>query len=97
MGEEAFRYDPGHYLISTVVLPVMSNVIEATEKRPYLGFQLNLDATLLAAVMMESGIKTKKSDASVKAMNVSPTDTDLLDAALKLIRLLDTPDEIKFL
>lgn len=97
LGEEAFRYDPGHYLISTVVLPVVSNVIEVTEKRPYLGFQLNLDATLLAAVMMESGIKTKKSDASVKAMNVSPTDTDLLDAALKLIRLLDTPDEIKFL
>jgi len=30
-------------------------------------------------------------------MNVSPTDADLLDAALKLIRLLDTPDEIKFL
>jgi hypothetical protein len=97
LGEEAFRYDPGHYLISTVVLPVVSNVIEATEKRPYLGLQLNLDARLLAAVMMESGIKTKKSDASVKAMNVSPTDTDLLDAALKLIRLLDTPDEIKFL
>jgi len=47
--------------------------------------------------MMESGTKTKKSDESVKAMNVSPTDTDLLEAALKLIRLLDTPDEIKFL
>jgi len=30
-------------------------------------------------------------------MNVSPTDADLLDAALKLIRLLDTPDEINFL
>lgn len=85
--QEAFRYDPGHYLISTVVLPIESNVIEATEKRPYLGSQLNLDATLVASVMMESGIKTKKSDASVKAMNVSPTDTDLLDAALKLIRL----------
>ena len=97
LGEEAFRYDPGHYLISTVVLPVVSNVIEATEKRPYLGFQLNLAATVVASVMMESGIETKKSDAGIKAMNVSPTDADLLDAALKLIRLLDTPDEIKFL
>jgi AraC-like DNA-binding protein len=97
LGEEAFRYDPGHYLISTVVLPVVSNVVEATEEHPYLGFQLNLDPTVVASVMMESGIETKKSDASVKAMNVSPTYADLLDAALKLIRLLDTPDEIMFL
>ena len=97
LGEERFRYDPGHYLISTVVLPVVANVVEATEERPYLGVQLHLDAAVVAAVMMESGVKPKKSDASVKAMNVSPTDPDLLDATLKLVRLLDTPDEIKFL
>jgi AraC-like DNA-binding protein len=97
LGEEAYRYDPGHYLISTVVLPVVSNVVEATEKEPYLGFQLHLDPTVVASVMMESGIEAKQSDASVKAMNVSPTHADLLDAALKLIRLLDTPDEIEFL
>ena len=97
LGEEAFRYDPGHYLISTVALPIVSNIVEASEAHPYLGFQLNLDAAVVASVMMESGIETKKSNASVKAMNVSPTHADLLDAALKLIRLLDTPDEIKFL
>jgi hypothetical protein len=34
LGEEAFRYDPGHYLISTVVLPVVSNVVEASEEQP---------------------------------------------------------------
>ena len=97
LGEEAFRYDPGHYLISTVALPIVSNIIEASEAHPYLGFQLHLDAAVVASVMMESDIETKKMDASVKAINVSPTNADLLDAALKLIRLLDTPDEIKFL
>src|SRR6266436_2525372 len=60
LGEETFRYDPGHYLISTVVLPIVSNVVEATEEHPYLGFQLNLNATVVASVMMESGIETKK-------------------------------------
>ncbi|HEX6729951.1 MAG TPA: AraC family transcriptional regulator, partial [Pyrinomonadaceae bacterium] len=97
LGEETFRYDPGHYLISTVVLPVVANVVEASGEHPYLGFQLHLDPGVVATVMMESGIKTKRSEANVKAMNVSPTDPDLLDAALKLIRLLDRPDEIKFL
>jgi AraC-like DNA-binding protein len=97
LGEEVFRYDPGHYLISTVVLPIVSQVVEASEEGPYLGFQLNLDATVVASVMMESGIEIKKRDASVKAMDVSPIDADLLDAVVKLARLLDTPDEIKFL
>ena len=97
LGEEAFRYDPGHYLISTVVLPVVSQVVEASEEKPYLGFQLYLDPTLVGSVMMESGIETKKTGASAKAMNVSPIENELLEAALKLMRLLDTPDEMKFL
>jgi AraC-like DNA-binding protein len=97
LGEEAFRYDPGHYLISTVVLPVVSQVVEASEEKPYLGFQLYLDPAVVASVMMESGIETKKTGASAKAMNVSPIEDELLEAALKLVRLLDTPIEMKFL
>lgn len=97
LGEQVFRYDPGHYLISTVVLPVVSQVVEASEEKPYLGFQLHLDPAVVASVIMESGIETKKSETSVTAMNVSPTHADLLDAVLKLVRLLDTPDELKFL
>src|SRR6476469_2671752 len=54
LGEETFRYDPGHYLISTVVLPVVSQVVEASEEKPYLGFQLSLDPTVVAEVLMES-------------------------------------------
>ncbi len=97
LGDEVFRYDPGHYLIATVVLPVISQVVEASEEKPYLGFQLNLDPTIVASVMMESGIEIKKSEAHVKAMNVGPIEDELLDAALKLMKLLDTPDEMKFL
>jgi AraC-like DNA-binding protein len=97
LGDEVFPYDPGHYLISTIVLPIVSNVVEASDEEPYLGFQLNLDASVVASVMMESSIEVKKGDSSVKAMNVSPIDADLLDAALKLVRLLDKPHEIKFL
>ena len=97
LGDEVFRYDPNHYLIATVDLPVVTRVVEASDEEPYLGFQLYLDATVVASVMMESGIEIKKSDASVKAMDVSPIDADLLDAVVKLARLLDTPDEIKFL
>jgi AraC-like DNA-binding protein len=97
LGDEVFRYDSGHYLISSVDLPIVSHVAEASEERPYLSFRLNLEASIVASVVMESGIATKKSEAGVKAMDVSPIDADLLDAIVKLARLLDTPDEMKFL
>lgn len=97
LGEEVFRYDPGHYLIYTVDLPLTFQVEEASKERPYLGFRLNLDSALVASVMMESGIEPKKGDVSMKAMDVSPMDANLLDAVVRLVRLLDAPVEGKVL
>ena len=97
LGEEVFHYDPGHYLIYTIDLPLTFRVEEASQERPYLGFRLNLDSALVASVMMESGIEAKKGDVSLKAMDVAPTDADLLDAVVRLVRLLDAPVERKVL
>jgi AraC-like DNA-binding protein len=97
LGEELFRYDPGHYLIFTVDLPVVFQVEEASKERPYLGLRINLDSSLVASIIMESGIEMKKGDASVKAMDVSPMDADMLDAVVRLVRLLDAPVECKVL
>ena len=97
LNDDVFRYDSGHYLISTLDLPIVSHIAEASAEKPYLSFRLNLDPSIVASVMMESGIEIKKSDSQIKAMDVSTIDADLLDAALKLSRMLDTPDEIKFL
>jgi AraC-like DNA-binding protein len=93
LGEELFRYDPGHYLIFTVDLPVVFQVKVASKERPYFGLRLNLDSSLVASVMMESGIEIKKGGASVKAMGVSRTDAHMLDAVVRLVRLLDAPVE----
>jgi AraC-like DNA-binding protein len=91
LGEEVFRYDSGHYLIYTVDLPLTFQVEEASKQRPYLGFRLNLDAALVASVMVESGIEPKKGNAGLMAMDVSPLDANLLDAVVRLVRLLDAP------
>jgi AraC-like DNA-binding protein len=97
LGEEVFRYDPGHYLIFTVDLPLTFQVEEASKDRPYLGLRLNLDPSLVASVVMESGIEPKRGDARLKAMNVGATDANLLDAIVRLVRLLDAPFERKVL
>ena len=97
LGEEVFRYDPEHYMIYTVDLPLTFQVEEASEERPYLGLQLDLEPALVASVIMESGIRVKKGDASTKAMNVSSVDADLLDGIVRLVRLVETPAERKVL
>lgn len=97
LGEEVFRYDPGHYLIYTVDLPLTFQVEEASKELPYLGLRLDLDPSLVASIRMESGIELRKGDARMKAMDVSPIDVNLLDAATRLVRLIDTPADRRIL
>ena len=97
VGGEVFLYDPFHYLIFTVDLPVAFQIEAPSKEMPYLGLSLNLDSALVASVIVESGIQIKKGDASVKAMNVSAIDADLLDAVARLVRIAETPAEGKVL
>ena len=89
VGEEVLRYDPEHYLLFTVDLPVVFRVEEASEERPYFGLRLLLEPALVASVMMEAGVDIRQGDASVKAIGVNRIDADLLDAVLRLVRLVD--------
>ena len=97
LGDERYQYDPAHYLLFTAELPVVSQVIEASPERPYLSLRLNLDPTLVSSVIVEAGHLPSRSQANVRAINVSPLDANLLDAVVRLVRLLDTPAEARFL
>lgn len=94
LGTERFRYDPAHYLITTVELPLTSQIIQASAERPYLGFRLTLTPTLVASIMMECSLTNPRDErGGVKAIDVSKLDAELLDATLRLVRMLDKPNE----
>ena len=97
LGEECFRYDPYHYCLGTVELPVVSHVVEASPERPYLTLRLALDPALVGSVMVETGYVSPRSPARVRAFNVSALDASLLDAVVRLARLVATPAEAPFL
>ncbi|BBO31932.1 AraC family transcriptional regulator [Lacipirellula parvula] len=97
LGDETFRYDPARYLITTMQLPVTGEVVEASPERPYLGFRLTLDPAIVTSVMVESGLVDARSDGSAKAVDVGPLDPDLLNATLRLVRLVDKPSEYRVL
>src|ERR671910_1785450 len=97
LGDNRYRYDPAHYLITTAALPITSRITEASEERPYLGLVLRLDPTLVGSVMVEAGHLTPRGHAAVQAIDVSPLDAGLLDAVVRLVRLLDSPTDARFL
>jgi AraC-like DNA-binding protein len=97
LGGNRYRYDPNNYLLTTIELPIVSQVIEASPQRPYLSLRLELDPALVRSVMVEAGHSLPRSPAAVSAVDVSPLDANLLDAVVRLVRLLDSPAEARFL
>ena len=97
LGENRYQYDPAHYLLTTVELPVVSQVREASQAQPYLSVRMHLDPSLVGAVLVEANISSPPGQGDVKAMDVSPLDASLLDAVVRLVRLLDAPTEARIL
>src|SRR5688572_13391942 len=99
LGDERLHYDPAHYLITTMGLPLTAEVVEGSPQRPYLGFRLVLDPSVVTSVMVEAaGVVQARGDGSaVKGVDVSPLNADLLDATLRLVRLVERPDEYRVL
>src|SRR5947209_734982 len=93
LGESRYRYDPFHYLLVTVDLPYVGQVLEASKERPFLSLRLDLAPTLVGEVMLEAGHTSMRDHAEVRAIAVSPVDGHLLDAMVRVARLLDAPDE----
>jgi AraC-like DNA-binding protein len=98
LGEEIYRYGEAQYLVVSVDQPISGFIIEATPDRPYLGFKLDLDPReLCEMIAIATTAIAHKKESSVRGFFVSTADTSLLDCALRLVRLLDTPQDIPVL
>lgn len=97
LAQEHFRYSPADYLVASVLLPVTAQVTEATPDVPYLGFKLEFTTSQIFEVLRDSGIRVKSKGNSKRAMFVSQTESSLLDAVVRLARLLDNPKDIPVL
>lgn len=99
LGENRYRYDPAHYLLATLEMPTISRVIEASKDKPYLAVRVHLDPNIVSLVIVEAGYTSsrKRGGDDVKAINVSPLDASLLDAVLRLVRLVESPGEARIL
>ena len=97
LGESRYRYDPFHYLLVTVDLPYVGQVLEASKERPFLSLRLDLAPTLVSEILVEAGHVSPRTHADVRGITVSQVDGSLVDAMVRVARLLDDPDEAQVL
>lgn len=97
IGDRRYQYDPFNYLLTTIELPRISHVVEASRETPYLSLRLELDPKLVSSVMMEAGYVVQKKDLNAEATQVSPLNADLLDVLVRLVRLVANPEEARLL
>jgi AraC-like DNA-binding protein len=98
LGEETYYYGAAQYLILSVDLPISGFITEATPAQPYLGFKLDLDPRQLGEIITaQTSVITSKKETSVRGFFVSTADAPLLDCALRLTKLLDTPQDMPML
>ncbi|BDI33503.1 transcriptional regulator [Capsulimonas corticalis] len=97
LADETYVYDTAHCLLMSVDLPLFAEVMEATPEKPCLSMRLDLDAGEIGALIVEADRKMGKAAASGRGVAVSPIDGSLLGAVVRLLRLLETPDDIPIL
>ena len=96
LGTETFHYSRMQYLLTSVDLPVQVRVAEASEQQPHLCVVLGIDIADVAALLdsdSDNGAQQKILPAT-RGISVSDVSPELLDAMLRLVRLLDKPREI---
>ncbi|HAS6436307.1 TPA: helix-turn-helix domain-containing protein [Vibrio parahaemolyticus] len=97
LGEESFIYDANHFLISSVDLPIIANIIEASEEQPYLGLIMELDLTEISQLIIDSELAFTQSKEAQKGIAVGELSESLLGAFVRLAELLDEGQNIKIL
>lgn len=94
LGDEAYVYDDRTYVVSSVELPIISQIIEATPAKPYLGLTLELDLQEISRIMLNGSSTAPAASPTDRGIGVSRLTPTLLSAVERLLSLLNTPEDI---
>ncbi|WP_351225844.1 AraC family transcriptional regulator [Streptomyces sp. NPDC002133] len=93
LGDRVYEYRDGQYLVASVDLPVTGHFTEAGPERPALGFGLTLEPSAVAELLLQAapGDIPRAGGGALPGIAVSDAPAELLDAVIRLLRLLDEP------
>jgi AraC-like DNA-binding protein len=93
VGDRTLHYDPATYFVMSVDLPAVGHVHADRDGRPYLAISLTLDPATIANLLAEIP-KPSGGGLYEPGFAVAPTTPELLDAWVRMLRLMDRPDEV---
>lgn len=96
-GRSTLIYDPSRYLLTSVDLPIVSRVAEASEATPCLALVLKLDLAIVREFLSRDEFHTLRAPSESPAMCTGETTPGFLSACCRLVDLLGTPQDIPFL
>ena len=97
LGDDTYVYDAHHYLITSVHLPTVVQIIEASREKPYLGLRLKLDQREISQLMVDSNLPPPRAQQSSRGMATGEVTLPLLTAFQRLIDLLAEQKDIPIL
>ncbi|MFD1887774.1 AraC family transcriptional regulator [Paenibacillus wenxiniae] len=97
LANEHLSYGPTDYLIASMNLPIVGQVVQASPAEPYLSFKLEFSQNQILEVLNETDLPQPARESAKRALFVGQTEQSLLDAVIRLTRLLDQPKDIPFL
>jgi AraC-like DNA-binding protein len=97
LGGTIYMADRSSFLLSSIDVPVESQIVEASEAVPLLSLLLRLDMSMVRAILMSEDVPGAGASAKSAGLAIGTVTVGLLDACLRLIQLLDTPADAPFL
>lgn len=97
LGQESYKYDPSSYLTASVHLPITGQVVEASRETPYLSLQLQFDMNQILDIIQASEHAVRTNREPRRGLVVSQMNDKLDDAVLRLVKLLEAPQDIPVL
>ena len=94
MGARTFEFSAGESLLITADVPTVSQITRASAAAPYLSIALELSLPVIADLSAQMGVVPRGDHAPV---HVDPTDAEVADVALRLMRLLERPEAVPLL
>ncbi|OZB98844.1 AraC family transcriptional regulator [Paenibacillus sp. XY044] len=97
LGHETYHYNPTTYLVTSVHLPIKSEITQASPEIPFIGLHLEFTPDQILDILQHSDLSWPEESEPGSGIFLGKTNPQLLDALLRLVKLIDQPAEIPIL
>ncbi len=94
LGEDVYVYDAHRFLITSVDLPVVAQILEASSEKPYLGLTMELDLRMIGQLMLDNDMPSSLPTKDCLGIAISEVSEPLIGAFNRLLDLIAQPDDI---